>query len=63
MLDTMVQAFKEVILEFMGLAVTLGIGFVVVGTIIYQYEKYNKNKNRQRTQTVLRNTYKQPLNK
>ena len=62
MLETIAQAFKEVLVEFMGLSVTLGIGFLVVGTIIYQYEKHNKNKNRRKTRTVLRNTYKRPLN-
>ena len=62
MLHTIAHSFKEVLIEVMGVAVTLGIAFAVVGTIMYQYEIYNKNKNRRQTRTVLRNTYKRPLN-
>lgn len=58
MVNTQIQVLKEVFIDLMSMVVTLGIGFALVGTLIYQYEKYNKNKNRRKTRTVLRNTYK-----
>ena len=39
MIETLFTAIGEVLIEFIGLTVFLGLGFLVAGVIIYQYEK------------------------